>query len=112
MKQERIKTMRLLPAIALGAALAATAFAQSEINQRRENQQDRIANGVASGQLTPGETAKLETKEARLNREIRHERAENGGTLTAQDKAQINCRQNHLSRQIYARKHNGVRAPR
>jgi len=28
-----------------------------------DNQQDRIANGVRSGQLTAGETAKLENKQ-------------------------------------------------
>ena len=35
-----------------------------EIQQRKENQQDRIANGVANGSLTPHETANLEHKEA------------------------------------------------
>ncbi len=38
-----------------------------EIQQRKENQQDRIANGVANGSLTPHETANLENKEAALN---------------------------------------------
>src|SRR6266436_9335504 len=37
------------------------------IAQRKENQQDRIAQGVKSGQLTAGETANLETKEAAIN---------------------------------------------
>ena len=39
------------------------------VEQRKENQQDRIANGVKSGQLTAGETAKLEKKEAAINKE-------------------------------------------
>ncbi|HEY1925514.1 MAG TPA: hypothetical protein VGG58_09680, partial [Candidatus Acidoferrum sp.] len=33
-----------------------------EVGQRKENQQDRIAQGVKSGQLTAGETAKLEKR--------------------------------------------------
>jgi hypothetical protein len=53
------------------------------IAQRKENQQDRIANGVQSGQLTAGETSKLETKEAAINGETRADRAANGGKLTA-----------------------------
>ena len=46
------------------------------INQRKENQQDRIANGVASGQLTAGETSNLERKESNLNKEEKLMRSE------------------------------------
>ena len=77
-----------------------------EIKARQENQQDRIAQGVKSGQLTAGETANLEHKEAGLNREIRHDRKQNGGNLTNKEKRQINRQQNQLSRQIYNKKHN------
>jgi hypothetical protein len=76
------------------------------IAQRKENQQDRIANGVKSGQLTPGETANLENKEAAINKETRTDRAANGGKLTSAEKAQVNQQQNQVSKQIYADKHN------
>jgi hypothetical protein len=76
------------------------------IAQRKENQQDRIANGEKSGQLTAGETAKLETKEAAINGETKADRAANGGKLTAAEKAKINGQQNNLSKQIYKDKHN------
>jgi hypothetical protein len=76
------------------------------IEQRKENQQDRIANGVKSGQLTAGETANLEKKEAAINKETRTDRAANGGKLTAAEKAQVNQQQNQLSKQIYTDKHN------
>jgi hypothetical protein len=76
------------------------------ILQRKENQQDRIANGVQSGQLTAGETSKLETKEAAINGETRADRAANGGKLTGAEKQQINQQQNQLSKQIYDDKHN------
>ena len=79
---------------------------KTEIGQRKENQQDRIANGVQSGQLTAGETANLEKKEAAINAETRADRAANGGKLTAAEKQQVNRQQNHLSNQIYADKHN------
>jgi len=76
------------------------------VAQRKENQQDRIAQGVKSGQLTAGETTNLETKEAAINGETRADRAANGGKLTTAEKQQINGQQNKLSNQIYADKHN------
>jgi hypothetical protein len=79
---------------------------QPTIAERKENQQDRIANGVKSGQLTAGETANLESKEAAINGETRADRAANGGKLTHSEKQQINRQQNQLSKQIYQHKHN------
>lgn len=76
------------------------------VGQRKENQQDRIANGIKSGQLTAGETTNLETKEAAINGETRADRAANGGKLTTAQKQQVNRQQNRLSRQIYNDKHN------
>jgi hypothetical protein len=76
------------------------------VAQRKENQQDRIAQGVKSGQLTAGETSKLETKEAAINGETRADRAANGGKLTQSEKQQINKQQNQMSKQIYQDKHN------
>jgi len=92
------------------AAVAASAIYAQEIKDRKENQQDRIANGVESGQLTAGETANLEHKEAGLNKEIRNDREANGGNLTNNEKAQINRQQNRLSNQIYNDKHNAATA--
>ena len=60
----------------IGATLLATGMHAATINQRRGYQQDRIAQGVASGQLTARETAHLERQEAAVNREIRHDRAD------------------------------------
>jgi hypothetical protein len=77
------------------------------IQQRKENQQDRIAQGVQSGQLTPGETKNLETKEAGLNKEERNMRSEDDGHLTGADRTKLDNQQNRLSNQIYDDKHNG-----
>jgi hypothetical protein len=82
--------------------------AKPTVAQRKENQQDRIASGVKSGQLTAGETAKLETKEAAINGETRADRAANGGKLTSAEKQQVNQQQNQLSKQIYQDKHNAA----
>jgi hypothetical protein len=80
--------------------------AMDSVNGRRFNQQGRIANGVASGQLTAGETKNLESREAGLNKEIHNDRAANGGTLTPQEHQQVNQQQNNLSKSIYNDKHN------
>ena len=85
---------------------SSTPAKQPTIAQRKENQQDRIAQGVKSGQLTAGETANLESKEAAINGETRADRAANGGKLTSAEKQQINRQQNQLSKQIYNDKHN------
>jgi hypothetical protein len=82
---------------------------KSEVGKRAENQQDRIAQGIKSGQLTAGEASNLEHKEAGINREVRTDRAANGGNLTQQERAQVNRQQNRLSNQIYNKKHNGRR---
>jgi len=84
-------------------------FADDVIHDRKENQQDRIAQGVKSGQLTAGETANLEHKESNLNKEVRHDRKQNGGNLTNKEKAQVNRQQNKLSRNIYRDKHNAAK---
>ncbi len=87
------------------ALLPAAARADGRIHRRQERQQQRIAQGVGSGQLTAGETARLERREAGLNRQIRRDRADGGG-LTGRERARIERHQDRLSRQIYRGKHN------
>src|SRR5258708_14361725 len=83
-------------------------MAMATVNDRRADQQGRIANGVASGQLTPGETKNLERRDASINRQVATDRAANGGKLTPQEQQQINQRQNNVSRSIYNDKHNAA----
>ena len=76
------------------------------IQERKENQQERIGERGGEWQPDSQETANLEKKEAGINREMRRDRAQNGGNLTNKEKAQVNRQQNRLSRQIYRDKHN------
>jgi len=80
---------------------------KSKVGERAENQQDRIAQGIKSGQLTAGEAGHLENNEAKINKEVRNDRAANGGKLTPQERAKVNHQQNRQSHQIYRDKHNG-----
>jgi len=100
-----------LASLALTAALLvapAAAFAQSgaTIYQRKDNQQDRIVQGVRSGQLTPRETSRLERQEEKINREERNMRAHDDGHLTRQDRRVLTHQQNRESHRIYRDKHN------
>jgi len=81
-------------------------YGNGEIGDRRENQQDRIAQGVKSGQLTAGETAKLENQQQGINREVHADRQANGGKLTGLDRKSINQSENGASKNIYRDKHN------
>jgi hypothetical protein len=104
--------------LALIAALTLTpaaVFAQTptpgqhdyDINQRKVDQQERIAQGVKSGQLTAGETSRLEHQEAGINKEERGMRAQDNGHLTQADRKILHQQQNQESRRIYRDKHNG-----
>lgn len=113
--QRMMMTIAVAVLVAAGPAFAQTAQpnqnpAPNTVNSRRENQQDRIANGVQSGQLTAGETKRLESREAGLNGEVRADRSADNGKLTAQEKRQVNRQQNNLSKSIYADKHNAAQA--
>ncbi len=86
-------------------------YGNNEVGQRRENQQDRIANGVKSGQLTAGETAKLENQQKGINQQVKADRSANGGKLTGAEKKQVNHEQNNASKNIYNKKHNANTQP-
>ena len=96
-----------LPVVAQSTTPTPDPKPKSEVGQRMENQQDRIANGIKDGQLSPGEASHLEKNEAKINREVRNDRAANGGKLTPQEKAKVNRQLNKQSGQIYRDQHNG-----
>jgi hypothetical protein len=104
---KRLIVNNILFGMVLAGTMAASADART-IAQRKENQQDRIAQGVKSGHLTAHETASLENKETRLNRQTRNDRRNDNGHLTAGEKARVNREQNTLSRDIYRDKHNAA----
>src|SRR5581483_10450463 len=98
------------------AALMLPAFAQttpapeppqqnSSISGRKDNQQDRIGQGIENGSLTPEEATRLEHKESKINREEHNMRKADDGHLTAADRAKIDAQQSKLSKQIYNQKH-------
>lgn len=76
----------------------------NQVNSRETRQQNRIANGVKSGKLTPGQTAHLEKGEQRLQNNEKKDMAKDNGHLTKQNQRQLNHEANHMSKRIYKAK--------
>jgi methionine-rich copper-binding protein CopC len=100
-------TLVIAPAAMIAQTTPTPGAHDYNINQRKADQQDRIANGVKNGQLTAGQTAHLEHQEAGINKEERGMRAQDNGHLTKQDRQTIHAQQNQESRRIYRDKHDG-----
>ncbi|MFZ6646769.1 hypothetical protein ACO0LO_13695 [Undibacterium sp. TJN25] len=100
-----MKTTKLL-AVLLSSLFATAAFAQSTATdvQRDVNQQQRIENGLKSGQLTTREAAKLEHEEKSIDKT--EARALKDGSLSPAEKARIQGMQNKVSSDIHADKTN------
>jgi hypothetical protein len=78
----------------------------NQVNGRETNQQNRIANGVKNGSLTPQETSNLEKREANVQKREQKDMAEHNGHLTKAEQNGINRQQNRISKSIYKDKHN------
>ncbi|MBU1237604.1 MAG: hypothetical protein KJ634_03205 [Gammaproteobacteria bacterium] len=101
-----------LIAVAFAALVAVPAFADSAatpgIDQRQANQERRIDQGVASGELNARETARLERGQQRV--ENMETRAKSDGVVTKGERARIQARQNLQSKRIVRQKHDPQKA--
>jgi hypothetical protein len=92
--------------------LAVPAFAADPampvVEKRQQLQQERIGQGVASGQLTPQEAVRLEKQQAGIERA--QERAEADGKVTPEERARLQRKQDRASRRIYKEKHDAQTA--
>lgn len=89
-----------------GAAMAAGPAVQ-EATQRDVNQQERIEQGLKSGELNTKEAGQLERQQSRIDQTETRD-VKRDGKLTAADQAQLNRMQNRASTNIYRDKHNAV----
>lgn len=97
------KLILTLIAIASGSAFAQSQQAAGEFIERNINQQQRIEQGLQSGQLNTREAARLEKGEARI--ENMESRALRDGRVTQNEARHIDQAQDRLSRDIYREKH-------
>ena len=83
----------------------ASAFATDTpaLDKREQNQQERIEQGVKSGELTKPEAHRLERSERRLERH--EEKAKADGTVTPAERARLQHEASHTSKRIYRQKH-------
>ena len=79
-----------------------------DINKTQINQQNRIYNGIHSGQLSPQEAARLSNQQARFDAREAQMRADG---LTMQERYKLDRQQDRLSRNIYNQKHDGQGMP-
>src|SRR4029077_17532219 len=92
----------------LAAFLSTGAFAQAvqQDQQRDVNQQQRIEQGLQSGQLSTREAGQLEREQQHVDKmEARDLR---NGSISPAEQARLNAAQNKASRDIAVDKHNGV----
>src|SRR5580700_5887724 len=77
----------------------------NEVNQREQNQQDRIANGMKNGTLNSKQATNLEKRETAVQNREKKDMAEHNGHLTKAEQNGINRQQNRISKSIYKDKH-------
>jgi peptidoglycan hydrolase CwlO-like protein len=86
--------------------MTGVAFAEAEapvIDQRQVNQERRIDQGIASGQLNEQEANRLNKQQAHVNK--MDGRAKSDGVMTKKERARIVAAQDRASRHIAREKH-------
>lgn len=103
----KIKTL----AVALSMTLAGLAMAQPStpnLDKQEAKQQQRIDQGVASGQLTAKETNNLDKRQAKLA--ANEAAAKSDGKVTRAEHRKLQREANRNSRAIYRQKHDAQTA--
>lgn len=96
----------LLAVSGMTLLMTGMAFAQAEtpvIDQRQTNQEQRIDQGIASGQLNEREANRLNKQQEHVNK--MEDRAKSDGVMTKKERARIGAAQNRASRHIAREKH-------
>jgi hypothetical protein len=95
----------------IATAAAVPVYAQTAtpgVDARQERQQQRIDQGIASGELNKREAGRLEREQGRI--EADKEAAKADGVVTKQERAKLNREQNRASRHIAREKHDRQKA--
>ncbi len=113
-QQSALKIASMITSIGLilsAAAIATNASAQTapvpdhprvnEVNQRLDNQQNRIDKGEANGQISGKQAARDETHDANIAKRESTDEAKHGGHLTKAEQHNLNKSENKNSRRIH-----------
>lgn len=101
-----MKSVKFVTAVALISMFSLPAHAQSSterIDKRQTNQQQRIDQGVKSGQLNEKEAARLQKGQARVQK--MEDKAMADGKVSAKERAKIEKAQDNQSKRIAREKH-------
>ncbi|MGI4875188.1 MAG: hypothetical protein ACRYFX_28870 [Janthinobacterium lividum] len=98
-----MKNLLVAAALLLVVTAAQAQTATLGINAREHNQRARIRQGVASGELTRTEAARMRGREAGLTAEKRAAKAD--GVVTPEERKDIRRTENKNSRAIHRQKH-------
>ena len=99
-----ILSLAATSALLVAAPLVADAAPWQSVNGRQANLEQRINQGVRSGELTRSEAARVRDRFHQIARlEARYRRS--GGRLTAYERADLDRRFDRLSEMVYAQKH-------
>ncbi len=93
---------------AIAQTTPANPTATPRVDQRQANQQQRIDQGVQSGQLNQREAARLEKGQARVQK--MEDKAKADGVVTKKERAALHHAENKQSRHIAREKHDRQRA--
>jgi hypothetical protein len=77
----------------------------NEVNQRLDNQQARINQGLANGTMTGKQAARDEAHDANIAKRESVDEAKHNGHLTKGEQSRLNKSENKNSRRIYNQKH-------
>jgi hypothetical protein len=95
----------------IAASVAAPIYAQTDtpgVDARQERQEQRIQQGIESGQLNEREAARLNRQQDRI--EKMEERAKSDGTVTKRERRALHKAQDRASRHIAKEKHDRQKA--
>ncbi len=77
----------------------------NEVQQRIDNQENRVDRGISDGQINAKQAAHDDAKLAREQNSLNRDEAKNGGHITKGEQKNLNKRLNKGSRQIYRQRH-------
>jgi hypothetical protein len=78
---------------------------ENEVNQRLDNQQARINQGLANGTMTGKQAARDEKHDANIAKREAVDESKHNGHITKAEQARLNKSENKNSKRIYKQKH-------
>jgi hypothetical protein len=73
----------------------------NQVDNRQQNQQNRVANDIQDGKMTPAQAAQVEKSDARIENQEKADIAKDGGRhITKAQQRQLNREQTRVSRKI------------